>query len=479
MKKIIILINFLLLHSVSIMAAGKEIQAQNDNSPTTVRLDRVWEYDLEIDKYGVITHTITHSRFHEPVIREGVSYHPLVCDENGDTLALMREENGRVYRYFEPGTFREGYAEGSDNNERLLYDFNKTSSESFDSFGEAYDDYYPLEFRVNESGSITGRNGLPLKYQSVVMLVNGHGIGEFDIIEGFGLTYCSFMHEPYYPVQKVSGSGLELKNTLCVRDIDGNVIYPLDYHEYKPMLVDGRRWDYFHDGLFGTQWYKTSRIIDGKRTVDGVEYSVVKDAGTKEAVAYLREANGRIYRYVSEPDDTWLIGCEEKEILLYDFTLQSGGEYCIPYTDQTGHTSGIRVKISSVENIDSFGTTLKKQLWDVPEVPGLTDYYAIESLGICNGGTLENIFFGPFATNGDGNTMLVRAVDPDGTLLYLNKYAENAEKLYDQVLSADDVEIIPEAGNGKIYDLMGREIRDPQPGTVYIRNGKKYVRSTK
>ena len=33
--------------------------------------------------------------------------------------------------------------------------------------------------------------------------------------------------------------------------------------------------------------------------------------------------------------------------------------------------------------------------------------------------------------------------------------------------------------DNRIYDLMGREIHDPQPGTVYIRNGKKYVRSTK
>ena len=33
--------------------------------------------------------------------------------------------------------------------------------------------------------------------------------------------------------------------------------------------------------------------------------------------------------------------------------------------------------------------------------------------------------------------------------------------------------------DNRIYDLMGREIHNPQPGTVYIRNGKKYVRSTK
>lgn len=32
----------------------------------------------------------------------------------------------------------------------------------------------------------------------------------------------------------------------------------------------------------------------------------------------------------------------------------------------------------------------------------------------------------------------------------------------------------PQSDN-RLYDLMGREIRNPQPGTVYIRNGKKYV----
>ena len=242
--------------------------------------------------------------------------------------------------------------------------------------------------------------------------------------------------------------------------------------DYKPRLVDGRRWDYFHDGMFEEQWYKTSRIIDGKRTVDGVEYSVVKDAGADEIIAYLREENGKIYRYLNV--EGW-----PKETLLYDFSLTTGKEYHILCTGNYPTYSNTQIRIQNTDSIDSFGYKLLKQTWEIPEIPIPLGYYAIESLGICNGGTLENIFFGPFATNGDGNTMLVRAVDPDGTLLYLNKYAENAEKLYDQVLSADGVEIIPEAGNGKIYDLMGREIRDPQPGTVYIRNGKKYVRSTK
>ncbi len=29
--------------------------------------------------------------------------------------------------------------------------------------------------------------------------------------------------------------------------------------------------------------------------------------------------------------------------------------------------------------------------------------------------------------------------------------------------------------NGKIYDLMGREVKNPQPRTIYISNGKKWI----
>ncbi|MDE6231047.1 MAG: hypothetical protein K2M37_05460 [Muribaculaceae bacterium] len=32
-----------------------------------------------------------------------------------------------------------------------------------------------------------------------------------------------------------------------------------------------------------------------------------------------------------------------------------------------------------------------------------------------------------------------------------------------------------QTANGHVYDLFGREISDPQPGTVYIRNGRKFV----
>ena len=77
-------------------------------------------------------------------------------------------------------------------------------------------------------------------------------------------------------------------------------------------------------------------------------------------------------------------------------------------------------------------------------------------------------------SDGDYGIHLIRfhsLEDTDGNVLV---------RINDIPAGADQIDMAPEeAGDGKIYDLMGREIHDPQPGTVYIRNGKKYVMSTK
>ena len=36
--------------------------------------------------------------------------------------------------------------------------------------------------------------------------------------------------------------------------------------------------------------------------------------------------------------------------------------------------------------------------------------------------------------------------------------------------------IVNKINDGKMYDLLGREIIEPQIGVMYIRNNKKYIR---
>ena len=54
--------------------------------------------------------------------------------------------------------------------------------------------------------------------------------------------------------------------------------------------------------------------------------------------------------------------------------------------------------------------------------------------------------------------------DKDGTLLYdYQKY------------NGIESNIVDNNSDGRMYDLMGREIREPQRGTVYIQDGRKKV----
>ena len=52
-----------------------------------------------------------------------------------------------------------------------------------------------------------------------------------------------------------------------------------------------------------------------------------------------------------------------------------------------------------------------------------------------------------------------------------------SEAAFKEATSMKEIVDGQEADNSHVYDLFGRKIADPQPGTVYIRNGKKFVQS--
>ncbi|MDE6230148.1 MAG: hypothetical protein K2M37_00835 [Muribaculaceae bacterium] len=52
-----------------------------------------------------------------------------------------------------------------------------------------------------------------------------------------------------------------------------------------------------------------------------------------------------------------------------------------------------------------------------------------------------------------------------------------SEAAFKEATSMKEIVDGQEADNSHVYDLFGRKIADPQPGTVYIRNGRKFVQS--
>ncbi|MDE6257747.1 MAG: hypothetical protein K2M53_05125 [Muribaculaceae bacterium] len=58
---------------------------------------------------------------------------------------------------------------------------------------------------------------------------------------------------------------------------------------------------------------------------------------------------------------------------------------------------------------------------------------------------------------------LTSVFDTDGTIIYGKP--SNVNALHNNYLN----------NNLKTYDLYGREVTSPVPGSIYIRNGKKFV----
>ncbi|MDE7413835.1 MAG: hypothetical protein K2N05_08645, partial [Muribaculaceae bacterium] len=78
-------------------------------------------------------------------------------------------------------------------------------------------------------------------------------------------------------------------------------------------------------------------------------------------------------------------------------------------------------------------------------------------------------YAGGFGNRGMPRLFAVEEVD--GTVLILN------EELYDEITGAGISESVMDAASpdNRIYDLHGRVITNPQPGSIYIRGGKKFV----
>ena len=205
----------------------------------------------------------------------------------------------------------------------------------------------------------------------------------------------------------------------------------------------------------------------------------------------LREEDRRIYRYAGlvayENGYTRSDGQygDPKEYMLYDFNMKRMDKY--PSCLDGGWRDADNVIFQSLPSVETTITVFESgesQLGN-QTVSSLSlsagnepvGYTVYETVGPVESGTIGDfIIYNSVnsVSDGDYGIHLIRfhsLEDTDGNVLV---------RINDIPAGADQIDMAPEeAGDGKIYDLMGREIRDPQPGTVYICNGKKYVRSTK
>ena len=228
---------------------------------------------------------------------------------------------------------------------------------------------------------------------------------------------------------------------------------------YKPMLKEGREWlvgtgvpgftlrdschvkcisDTVVDGKIIHRWYGNSREEHDK------------DAGF---IIYweLYEKDGAVYAFSTK---------YHKSSKLIDFNMAVG---------DTCHWNGLvgdGMVVVTGDSISVRGNTYRRLKLKKPyESIGMT---WVEGIGFDKFEPFESVN-APFS-----QFKWVMSVWDDGECVFTEDDF-NAPAITAGVITAE----AERPADNRIYDLMGREIHDPQPGTVYIRNGKKYVMSTK
>ena len=199
------------------------------------------------------------------------------------------------------------------------------------------------------------------------------------------------------------------------------------------------------------------------REEDNCLYAIVPEENRNEWLLY--DLSG-IFNIAPE-DFNW-------EIPVYNFNIEAG-EFAYIYDIMGCY---INFEITDVELLkvgDSYRKVFITRNWGYGHPD--TYYKIIEGIGLNQGGCLAYATFvrpasypiDPYYDSSWEHLILYEVTDVDGNPVYKNPNPW----LSDCRTIADDDD--QENKFEKTYDLFGREVSDPQPGTVYIRGGKKFV----
>ena len=301
-----------------------------------------------------------------------------------------------------------------------------------------------------------------------------------------------------------------------------SLIISLAAQAYEPLIREDRVWEYIssnqvwdmHDHTLSTFQFDGTQEVNGKtyhqlklKTVTSWEmeaYDII-EIGEKHTVdsveALLREEGGVVYMLVQTPSIMVYEGpenqyfteqpaTENQEVVIYDFTQIHPGDsfyasgnplhgnqtfdfyyscpmitkYCVVgVTDDDGRNK-ITLRNCAVtevcENRD--GITPEETAADVEVVEG------IGNIGLGSFLVPETEWM-MIATNGCSYDISFNNLyDLDGNVVYKGA---NVQKPSSGIESVGADAKTP----GKLYDLTGREIRNPQRGTIYIRDGEKHI----
>ncbi|MDE5869737.1 MAG: hypothetical protein K2H18_05850 [Muribaculaceae bacterium] len=268
-------------------------------------------------------------------------------------------------------------------------------------------------------------------------------------------------------------------------------------------IVDGWTWKYKDINYSGEYSYWFEYSFDGTEEINGKTYHVFRntfadkkmlwDVETDEwrdfniALSppwFVRQEDNKFY-VLFNPDNVWFnddwaaMGYPPPsgEILLYDFNVSTGETYSC----WEGETYTINANVNGEVSYKIGNSDLKCQEIEYSTIPldhsGFTcqlNRIVSQEFGILKNGVLPIFIMGGISGSydidyGPGffhlNLMLYSVTDEKGNEIYNPGYVSSFPDLINDSIHECN----------KTYDLYGREVKTILPGSVYIRNGKKFI----
>ena len=246
----------------------------------------------------------------------------------------------------------------------------------------------------------------------------------------------------------------------------------------------------------GRVWYYDLVTFDEETQTQKREFSsawTFGDAIEQNGHTYynFRETNGDDYQHMylrQEGDKVYLLlnksGYSEEflaetggEILLYDFSLSQGesiDSYYVHawggvFTDTPDRMTVISTETMVVNGVERRGQCLDLYFreYDGTLTPRWKSNQVVEGIGCQTGFLTRPCDVDVFTHYEPGGLELSKVCDGDVEIFNhtdFDRYFTGVEEVSD-----DGVK------DGKMYDIMGREVKNPQPGSVYIQDGRKFV----
>ena len=220
---------------------------------------------------------------------------------------------------------------------------------------------------------------------------------------------------------------------------------------YHPMLEDGKVW-ILHNTISGNSdlpSYKTKIWIDGDTIINDVEAKklAMEDIGKESPIIYaiVKEVDKQLFFYYDEL---------EKWSPIMDFSCGKG-EYTLPASD------------SGVMDLEPFLVEEEGiiKLYDKEyRYLKMFNQYWIEGIG---SPSMTTLTFFPVPTCDD---VPIPRLDE----CYLGDILLFSWDEWQRLSSVNPI-MTDALERSIIFDLHGREVSNPLPGSIYIRNGKKFV----